>query len=153
MKKEFWLIIVTITLGLYACGGNTNSSTQSGDEIDVTQASDSKGVGEFTSVTLPEEIDPDMTARGKELFQASCMVCHQVGSQDMIGPGLKGVTKIRTPEWILNMIVNPDKMLDEDPVAKALLKKYSGTRMTRQGINKDQARQILEYLRFNDSKE
>lgn len=161
MKRIIQLALVVIALGLYACGGggsksgNTSSSdNSSGNEsgtIDVTKASDSKGVGEFTEVDIPDQIDAAKAAKGKDIFGTKCMTCHQLGTQAMIGPGLKNVTKIRTPEWILNMITNPTEMLQKDPVAKALLKEFNGTMMTDQGVTKEEARQILAYLRQNDS--
>lgn len=156
MKKLIQFFVLLIGLTLYACGGgnansNNASSHESSEAIDVNEPSDSKGIGAFKDVSLPEQINEDMAAKGKEIFQVKCMVCHQVGTQRIIGPGLKNITKIRTPEWILNMITNPDQMLQEDPVAKALLKEFNGTRMTDQGITKEEAKQILAFLRQNDS--
>ncbi len=161
MKRAIKWSFVVMGLFLYACsGGNSNSSNNASSasstpgeasSIDVTKSSDSKGVGTFKSVDLPEAVNTEKAAKGKEIFQNKCMACHQAGTQAMIGPGLKGITKIRTPEWILNMITDPDKMLKEDPVAKALLKKFNGTRMTNQGVSKEEAKEILAYLRQNDA--
>lgn len=59
--------------------------------------------------------------------------------------------KKRTPEWMMNMILNPDKMLAEDPDAQLLSKSYVGT-MTALGLQTQEAIAILEYLRQEDSK-
>lgn len=164
MRKLYVICLLSMGVALFACNGNSNSSKNNNTEneteagnlenessIDVDKPSDSKGVGEFKSVDIPSSIDGDMAAKGKEIFQTKCTVCHQVTDQKMIGPGLKGITKIRTPEWIMNMITNPDGMLNEDPVAKALLAQFNNTRMTDQGVTKEEARELYEYLRQNDA--
>ena len=32
-------------------------------------------------------------AKGKEVFEANCSICHEVTDQDKVGPGLKGISK------------------------------------------------------------
>lgn len=32
-------------------------------------------------------------AKGKEVFEANCAVCHEVTDEDKMGPGLKGISK------------------------------------------------------------
>jgi hypothetical protein len=59
------------------------------------------------------------------------------------------VTKRRAPEWIMNMILNPDKMTKENAAAKELLATYM-TQMTNQNIAEPEARKILEYFRSID---
>jgi mono/diheme cytochrome c family protein len=107
---------------------------------------DNKGVGPITSVTFDDTVNADMAAAGKEKFQAICTACH-MAEQRMIGPALKGVYERRSPEWVMNMIINPDKMLKEDPIAKALLKEYNNAIMLNQNLNEEEARNIAEYLR------
>jgi len=68
-----------------------------------------------------------------------------------VGPALAGVTERRKPEWIMNMIMNPEQMVKEDPVAKELLAEYLAP-MANQNITEDQARKIVEYFRQVDSK-
>ncbi|APQ17138.1 c-type cytochrome [Maribacter hydrothermalis] len=107
---------------------------------------DNKGVGPITSLTFDDTVNADMAAAGKEKFQAICTACH-MAEQRMIGPALKGVYERRSPEWVMNMILNPDKMLKEDPIAKALLKEYNNAIMLNQNLNEEEARNIAEYLR------
>jgi len=85
---------------------------------------DNKGVGPIKSVTFADDIDAEMAAAGEAKFQAICTACH-MAEQRMIGPALKGVYERRSPEWVMNMILNPNGMLKEDPIAKALLKEYN----------------------------
>ncbi|WP_218134369.1 c-type cytochrome [Mucilaginibacter gossypii] len=125
-----------------------NSSAASSADVDPAAKSESKGVGKFTSVEIGA-IDNAMADKGKGVFTAKCSACHQITDQKVVGPGLKGVTKRRTPEWIMNQITNPVEMEQKDPVGKALLAKYL-TQMSFQNVSDDETRQILEYLRKND---
>jgi cytochrome c len=47
----------------------------------------------------------------------------------------------------MNMILNPDQMVKEDPLAKDLLIEFNGSPMANQGLNEEQARAVLEYFR------
>ena len=110
--------------------------------IDLTN----KGVGPITSVVFGAEIDAEMVAKGENTFSTICIACH-MAEQRMIGPALKGVYDRRSPEWVMNMILNPDRMLKEDPIAKALLKEYNNAIMLNQNLSEGQARAVAEYLR------
>ena len=114
--------------------------------VEVPVDMDNKGVGPITSVTFADEIDTDMAAAGQEKYQAICTACH-MAEQRMIGPALKGVYERRSPEWVMNMILNPDGMLKEDPIAKALLKEYNNAIMLNQNLSEEEARNVAEYLR------
>ncbi|ASV30397.1 c-type cytochrome [Maribacter cobaltidurans] len=123
------------------------------EKVKATEASggvpvdlDNKGVGPIKNVEFSDEIDADLAAAGEEKFQAICTACH-MAEQRMIGPALKGVYERRSPEWVMNMIINPDVMLKEDPIAKALLKEYNNAIMLNQNLSEEDARAVAEYLR------
>jgi len=105
-----------------------------------------KGVGPIDNVELAEEIDQDLVDEGKTLYEAKCTICHHVDKK-VIGPPQAGIMERRTPEWTMNMIMNPSGMVQEDDLAKALLEEFNGVPMTDQGITEDEARAILEYFR------
>lgn len=166
MKKIKMLIAVFSFCGavafLSACGGSDNSTensgdattTQSADEatdevVDPNVKSDSKGVGKFTSVDVPATIDDAMASKGQAIFETKCTPCHKLTGEKLVGPGLKNITNLRTPEWIMNMITNPEEMTKKDPIAKALFEEHL-IQMVGQNVSDDEARQILEYLRKND---
>jgi len=46
----------------------------------------------------------------------------------------------------MNMILNPDEMVQKDPIAKALLAEYLSP-MANQNLTEEQARAVLEYFR------
>jgi mono/diheme cytochrome c family protein len=144
---------------LYACGGgdSQSASTEASAPEETAAAvsdpdakSDSKGVGKFTDVKL-DAVDDAMAAKGEAIFTSKCAACHKMTEEKLVGPGLKGVTERRTPEWVMNMITNPEEMTKKDPVAQALYEKHL-VQMTFQNVSDDETRQILEYFRKNDTK-
>ncbi len=104
-----------------------------------------KGLGPISSVSLGE-IDPDLAVKGEAEFKAKCTACHKI-SKRHIGPALQGVTQRRSPEWIMNMILNPEEMVLNDPIAQKLLIEYNGAPMANQNLTEEEARSILEYFR------
>ncbi len=133
---------------------NTSASNtqQQVDEpsVDILAPSDSKGIGKFTDVKVGNTIDKEMATAGESVFQMKCVSCHSSGTERLIGPGLKGITKIRTAEWIMNMTYNSEEMTNKDPVAKALKKEYKLPMMISGGITDEECRQVLEFLRKTD---
>lgn len=107
---------------------------------------DNKGIGPVTSLTFDEEIDMAMAKEGEQKFNMICTACHIVG-QRMIGPDLTGIYERRSPEWVMNMMLNPDGMLKEDPIAKALYAEYDNAIMLNQNLSEQDARALAEYLR------
>ena len=59
----------------------------------------------------------------------------------------KGILDRRSPEWVMNMILNPDVMVQEDPLARDLLMEFNGSPMANQNLSEEEARAILEYFR------
>ncbi|WP_350289724.1 cytochrome c [uncultured Croceitalea sp.] len=156
MKK----VILFIALGAFiaSCGGKkeekkdgfevsrTKSADKKEESAGVPVDLDNKGVGPIKSVDFASDVDTEMAARGEAKFNAICVACHMIEGR-MIGPAMKGVYERRSPEWVMNMILNPDGMLKEDPIAKALLKEYNNAIMLNQNLTEDEARDVAEYLR------
>ena len=67
--------------------------------------------------------------------------------QKLIGPAPKDILERRSPEWVLNMILNPVEMLEKDPIAKQLLIEANGVPMANQNVSEEDAKKILEYFR------
>ncbi|GAA5222107.1 c-type cytochrome [Membranihabitans marinus] len=107
---------------------------------------ENKGIGPITEVDLPSEIDRKLSVKGKEIYSAKCIACHSVDKK-IIGPPQKGILDRRTPEWVMNMIMNPTEMLEKDPLAKDLLAEFNNTPMLDQNITEEEARALLEYFR------
>jgi len=158
MKHKFLFACALITgLFLAGCGG---SQEKSGEEktpgtteslVEKPAAADPKGIGKFKSVELTHPLDEAMVAKGKEIAGVKCTSCHKLTEEKLVGPGWKGVTDRRTPEWIMNFVTNVDEMLNKDSEAQALLE-LCMVRMPNQNLKDEEARAILEFMRKNDGK-
>ena len=70
-----------------------------------------------------------------------------MAERKLIGPAMKGIYERRSPEWVMNMLLNPAEMLKQDPIAKALLEEYNNVMMLNQNLEESEARAIAEYMR------
>jgi mono/diheme cytochrome c family protein len=102
------------------------------------------GIGPVTKINL-RNLDEILAKKGMDVYQEKCTACH-APDKDKLGPAPEGIMSRRTPEWIMNMILNPVEMATNDPIAKGLLKKYS-TIMTNQKLTEEEAKAVLEYFR------
>lgn len=162
MKKSAFLASVLGLSMFVACSGG--GSTEQKEEAVTTEAAPAteevvqkevtpsddymsdKGIGPVTSITLGETIDQGMVKKGEELYNQMCTACHKPDVK-FIGPAQKGILNRRSPEWVMNMILNPQEMLEKNEYAKNLLKEYNNVPMTNQGLTEEQARDIVEYFR------
>ncbi len=161
MRNLTLLFFITIFLvTIYSCGGGNTTSTESNSTSNDDSKSknpDSKtydpkrGEGKFTSenVKIGEKLDVAMAASGEAISGTKCTSCHKLTAEKLVGPGWKGVTTRRAPEWIMNFITNPDPMIDKDPAVQASLE-LCLVRMPNQSLTDDDARHILEFMRKND---
>lgn len=100
-------------------------------------------------ITLATPLNQEWVKTGKGIYDLKCQSCHRLTDERLVGPGWAGVTKRREPHWIMNMITNVDMMLETDPEAQKLLEQCM-VRMPNQNLSKDDARQIIEFMRSND---
>ena len=141
-KKEGFSVKRQKTTTEKAVETTTETTTKASERIELSN----KGIGPVSSLTLDGTIDDAMAAKGKEVYDQMCLACHRIGKK-FIGPAPDGILERRSPEWVMNMILNPDQMVKEDPLAKELLMEFNGSPMANQGLNEEQARAILEYFR------
>ena len=152
---KFKLVIsIVLTLSLISCGGADKSKKDAPaeavakevkSEASSTDPMSNMGIGPISSVTLGE-IDPAMVTEGEAVFKAKCTACHKI-SKKFVGPALKGITQRRSPEWIMNMTMNPEEMIKKDPIAIQLLAEANGAPMANQNLTEEEARALLEYFR------
>lgn len=137
---------------LMACGSEGSKQDASTESAPPPQSMlaaevdpmDNKGIGPITSIALGE-IDPAMAAEGLKIYEEKCTACHKADKK-YIGPAPAGIMERRSPEWIMNMILNPEEMVQKDPIAKDLLKEFLSP-MANQSLTEAEARAILEYFR------
>jgi len=164
MKILFKSVILLFSVLLVSCGGKEEkkkegfsvkrkattekaaetpvvSGKKASERVDLTN----KGIGPITSLAL-DAVDDAMAAKGKEVYDQMCLACHRIGKK-FIGPAPDNILERRTPEWVMNMILNPDQMVKEDPLAKDLFMEFNGSPMANQGLTEEQARAVLEYFR------
>lgn len=157
MRKLFFLSVIFFMI---ACApdkpktadedGRANEENENAVSEAAEQVTDAtKGLGQIKNVTLNTPIEQDRIGRGKAIYEMKCQACHRLDAQRVVGPGWKDVTTRRKPEWIMNMILNVEVMLDKDPEAQKLLE-LCLTRMPNQNVSIGDARDILEYMRAND---
>lgn len=151
MIKQLLVIVITACI-FFACSQSTDQSSDSSDKKESSEEKkdDGKGIGEFKNVKLNNPLDETLIATGQGIVDMKCASCHRLNDKRLVGPGFKGVTERRTPEWIMNMITNVDVMLAEDAEAQKLLMECL-TRMPNQNVKPEDARAILEFLYNNDS--
>jgi len=165
--KNYCLLFAAVLL-LIGCGGKekeeknegfsverskstTEKAAETTPRADATPASErvdlsNKGVGPITSLTLDPAIDEAMAKKGEEIYNQMCLACHRVGKK-FIGPAPNNILERRSPEWVMNMILNPEEMVKQDPLAKDLLQEFNGAPMANQGLTEEQARSVLEFFR------
>lgn len=157
MKNIFLLLAISIFI---SCGSKEEkkkgfeynrtqkevkkSTTVGGSEVPVDLSN--KGIGPIETVDFSNSIDLEMVTLGENAFKQKCMACH-MANRKLIGPAMSGIYERRSPEWVINLLLNPTQMLKEDPVANALLKEYNNVMMLNQNLTQDEARAIAEYLR------
>jgi cytochrome c len=153
MKLKVFVLALLVAV-ISSCGSDGKKEEKASKPVEVKKVvevdpMEDKGIGPIKSVTL-SEIDEAMAVEGKEVFKIKCSACHKI-TKRFVGPALVGVTERRSPEWIMNMILNPEVMVAENPIAKKLLAEYIAP-MANQSLTEKEARLILEYFRTKKSK-
>jgi cytochrome c len=123
------------------CGSKENAAPA--DPAGAAQPAD-KGIGPIKALALAP-VDAKLAEQGKGLFNGKCTVCHGL-DKDSAGPALGSILKDRTPEFVMNMLLNTAEMEDKNETIKKLAAQY-GMPMPPPGLTHEQARAILEYLR------
>jgi mono/diheme cytochrome c family protein len=104
------------------------------------------GIGPITEpVAVGAAIDKSLTNTGSKVFEQKCASCHKMDER-YVGPPLGDVLARRSPTFVMNMVLNPQTMVEKHPVSKKLLAEFL-LMMPNQNLTPDEARQVLEYLR------
>jgi mono/diheme cytochrome c family protein len=147
--KTVLLSGIIIMLFLISCGGGEDAKkpepAPQQEQPQATNPLDNKGIGPIKQITLPETIDQKMADAGKKIYHEKCTSCHKE-YEKYIGPAPLGIFERRSPEWIMNMILNPEEMIQKDPIAKDLIKQFASP-MANQHLTEAEARSVLEYFR------
>lgn len=150
MKGSITTLIISMAL-LAGCGGSDSGTQQqaetkaSANESGLTEFEMVNGIGPVTEALEVSEFDHDLAEKGEEIFETKCSACHKMDER-YVGPALGDVLETRTPEYVMNMVLNPDEMVKKHPEARKKLAEFM-TPMPNQNLSQEEARAIVEYLR------
>lgn len=84
---------------------------------------------------------------GKALFNANCAMCHSI-KNDIVGPKLENVTKIRDRNWLYSMILDGDSLYQaNDKIALDLYTKWNKTKHpSYRDLTKGEINTIIDFL-------
>ena len=148
---SYAVFMVMMTLLFTACGGDKSSQKeQAGPAVannpgGLTDFQMKNGVGPVTEKIVLGEIDPAKVEAGEALFKSKCAPCHRLDKR-LVGPSLRYVADRRSPEYIMNMILNPDGMVKNHPEAKKVLGEYLSP-MTNMNLKKEQVLELVDFFR------
>lgn len=154
MRRIKFLVAVLFLAGIIvfsACSDSNDNTATNGNET-TTSANGNEVHGNLIrpeDVQLTTPLNEEWIVQGKNIYDVKCQSCHKLTDERIVGPGWEGLTQKREPHWIMNMITNVDIMLEQDPEAQKLLEQCL-VRMPNQNISKEEARAILEFMRYND---
>jgi mono/diheme cytochrome c family protein len=150
MKNRFVaraLPALALTLAVLACGGGDASDDDAPATAAPGQLSAEEvehGIGPIRDLALGP-LDPALATEGETAFVTKCSACHKV-EERYVGPRLGTVLGRRSPEYVMNMMLNANEMVERHPLVRELLAQFY-TPMPVQVTDPDEARAILEYLR------
>jgi cytochrome c2 len=76
-------------------------------------------------ITMPAVAGAQDAGRGEEIFDKKCQTCHRRTDEVKNGPGLAGVTKRHSEEWLHKWLASPKAVIEGgDPDALALVKRF-----------------------------
>ncbi len=154
MRSPTSLTALLLTAVFAACGGSEPSaeaanapagtSAATSTETALTDVELEQGIGPVRDLDLGP-VDSELAAEGEAVFTMKCSACHKL-EERYVAPPLGDVLDRRRPEFVMNMILNANEMVQRHPVVKELLAEYF-TPMPVQVTEETEARAILEYLR------
>jgi mono/diheme cytochrome c family protein len=148
MKSNQIYLLIVVALIVYSCGGPSKKSENDSPSTSVIEK-DTTAKGNITYLDISGPLDESLIAEGRSIFEQRCDNCHRLDTTKLVGPGWAGITNRRSPEWIMNMILNVSIMIEQDSIAHHL-KSQNETKMPNQNLAVDKARSILEFMRKND---
>ena len=154
--RTIYLVLFMFTLFAVGCGenkseestANTSANEKLAEKFGITVFELENGIGPIKEKLELGPLNMEMAAKGQKIFEEKCASCHKLDDR-FTGPAQRDVIERRTPEYIMNMILNPEEMIKKHPEVKKMLAIYM-TSMTYQNVSQEQAREILEYFRKVD---
>lgn len=146
------LLFALIVFAFISCGGESNSDKgpeNKSNTAGLPAWEYNNGFGPIKKKLYLMAIDKTMAAEGQKIFESKCAACHKLDER-YVGPAQRDVLRRISPEFFMNMVLNPEENIEKHPHIKELLAQYM-QRMTNQNINLEDARKLLEYFRLLES--
>lgn len=144
----FITLAFVLLIGCSQNGETENDVSENEEqEQELTEFEMEHGIGPVDEEIAIEEVDEELAQKGMEVFDMKCGACHKMDER-YVGPPLGGITDTRSPTYIMNMILNPEEMVEKHPIAKSLMNEYL-TPMPNQNLSREEARAVVEYLSTN----
>ena len=143
------IISIVFLLTIQACGNDetTERRADAQQEEGLTEFELEHGIGPISErLEIGEEIDQELVTKGRNIYEMKCEMCHNMEGR-MVGPELGNVLERRSPEFVMNFILNPGRMANDHPEGQKMLRKYM-TVMPFQNVKEDEAKAIVEFLRY-----
>jgi mono/diheme cytochrome c family protein len=152
----FFAVFITFSLTIIiGCGGDSKEDTASNQSKTMLNNTSGlsdweaeNGFGPVKKKLNLGPIDKTMAEEGEKIFESKCASCHKLDER-YVGPAQRNVLQRVTPEFFMNMVLNPEENLEKNSHAKEMLATYM-QKMTNQNINLQDARKLLEYFRVLD---
>ena len=149
---RFLLLILIPLSSFIGCGGESGSDKQPANKKNTSGLPDwefENGFGPVKKKLYLLPIDKLIAAEGQKIFESKCAACHKLDER-YVGPAQRNVLRRVTPEFLMNMVLNPEENIEKHPHTKQMLTQYM-QKMTNQNINLEDARKLLEYFRLLES--
>jgi mono/diheme cytochrome c family protein len=144
-----WLLILSASVALGACAKKSEEGSGAGPSSSAPAATPSASKYDSGPRAAETPVNGELAEKGEQLFKdKGCSACHAFG-QKLSGPDLNGVSMRRTARWMEHQILHPDVMTKEDPIARQLFAQHA-LQMPKQGLQPDEARAVIEYLKHRD---
>ncbi len=138
----FW-----ISLFFYAVVVSTSCSSPQSKPTQ-NQGNNAQSTAESEANEVQKVALSQAALEGKTLFKINCAQCHLMTNEDLIGPGMKGITEKHKQDWIVSFIKNSQAMIAAgDEKAIAIYEKYYKTVMPSFNFDETEINQLLAYLK------
>jgi mono/diheme cytochrome c family protein len=103
--------------------------------------------GYAQGASLPVD-DAGVVSAGEALYKNNCVVCHSVGSDVVVGPGMKGINERRAQPWLISWIKNSQALIASgDKDAIAVYNQFNKQAMPSFAFSDDEIVSILTYIK------
>jgi len=97
-------------------------------------------------------VDNNLAKAGKKLWSnRGCNGCHVLGKRSA-GPDVLGVVERRGLEWVQRFLKEPDRMLETDSTARALLAEFQNVKMPNLRLADNDIQALIHYIQQETNK-